>query len=178
MVGFVSSRIAKMRLYLLPFAFCLLVLCLSRANAHAVAVNLDAYTEGSQLVVLMNGVNGEPIGGATISYSLLSNQGQVSSAELKYVADGEYRANLPALSSGEYTLKLRDTTFPQEALEVAGTMQIPLQNPLRLLLPPSKVGQPDVTVLVILAVLPIIVALAALGFVLFMRPKPKPEVVE
>jgi hypothetical protein len=150
----------------------------STAHAHAVAVNLDAFVEQSELVVLMNGVNGEPINGATIHYDLLAATGQVSSAQLKYVADGEYRASLPTIPNGEYTLKLRDTTFPQEALEVASTIQMPLQNPVRLLLPPSKAGQPDVTVLVVLAVLPILVALIALGLVLFMRPKPKPEVVE
>ncbi|MFN3265930.1 MAG: hypothetical protein ACK41E_03725 [Deinococcales bacterium] len=145
--------------------------------AHAVAVNLDAFTEQSELVVLMNGVNGEPINQATIAYSLLSGSGEVSSAGLRYVADGEYRAKLPSVPKGEYTLKLRDTTFPQEMLEVASTVQIPLQNPVRMILPPSKVGQPDVTVLAILAALPILVALVALVLVLFSRPKPKPEVL-
>jgi hypothetical protein len=160
--------------------FCLagLAFLLPRAQAHAVAVNLDAYTEGSQLVVLMNGANGQPIDNATITYSLLASTGEVSSAQLKYVADGEYRTILPPIAQGHYTLKLKDTTFPQEALEVAGTLQIPMQAPLRLLLPPSTSGQPDISVLVILAVLPIVVALVALGLVLFVRPKPKPEVLE
>lgn len=150
----------------------------SSAFAHAVAVNLNAYTEQSMLVVLMNGINGEPINQATISYSLLSSSGEVSSAGLKYVADGEYRALLPKIPDGQYTLKLRDTTFPQEALEVASTVQMPLENPVQMLLPPSQAGQPEITVLVILAVLPILVALGALVLVLFLRPKPKPEVLE
>jgi hypothetical protein len=175
MSGLVSSRNAQWLCFAL---FTFLSSLFSTAHAHAVAVNLDAFFEQSELVVLMNGTNGEPINQATIGYSLLSNQGEVSSAQLKYVADGEYRATLPDIAKGQYTLKLRDTTFPQEALEVASTIQIPLQNPVRLLLPPSKAGQPDVTVLVVLAVLPIVVALIALGLVLFLRPKPKPEVVE
>jgi hypothetical protein len=167
-------------LNLKAFVFCLwaFACCISTAHAHAIAVNLDAFTEQSELVVLMNGVNGEPINQATIAYSLLSNQGEVSSDQLKYVADGEYRATLPEIPNGQYTLKLRDTTFPQEALEVASTIQMPLQNAVRLLLPPSKAGQPDVTVLVVLAVLPIVVALIALGLVLFLRPKPKAEVLK
>jgi hypothetical protein len=180
MSGLVSSLNAlpsALRIVLLSLVPCLFSL-FSLAHAHAVAVNLDAFTEQSELVVLMNGINGEPINQATISYSLLSNQGEVSNAQLKYVADGEYRATLPSIASGEYTLKLRDTTFPQEALEVASTIQMPLQNPVRLLLPPSKAGQPDVTVLIVLAVLPILVALVALALVLFLRPKPKPEVLE
>jgi hypothetical protein len=174
MSGLVSSRIAQW-LCVALFSFFMLF---STANAHAIAVNLDAFVEQSELVVLMNGADGQPINQATIAYSLLSQQGEVSSAQLKYVADGEYRAKLPNIPSGQYTLKLRDTTFPQEALEVASTIQIPLQNPVRLLLPPSKTGQPDVTVLIVLAVLPIVVALISLVLVLFLRPKPKPEVVE
>jgi hypothetical protein len=172
MFGIVSSRWVVFGLA------CLALLLPRAAHAHAVAVNLDAYTEGSQLVVLMNGANGQPINNATIAYSLLATTGEVSSAQLKYVADGEYRANLPKIVQGQYTLKLKDTTYPQEALEIAGRLQIPTQAPLRLLLPPSTTGQSDVTVLVILAVLPIVVALAALGMVLFMRPKLKPEVLK
>jgi hypothetical protein len=175
MFGLVSSRNTPR----LCSVFCSLLFAIcSFAHAHAVAVNLDAFVEQSELVVLMNGADGQPINQASIAYSLLSQKGEVSSAQLKYVADGEYRTTLPTIPNGQYTLKLRDTTFPQEALEVASTIQMPLQNPVRLLLPPSKAGQPDVTILIVLAVLPIVVALGALVLVLFLRPKPKPEVVE
>ena len=159
--------------------FLLIALCAlwfsSRAAAHVVAVNLDAFSEKSELVVLMNGVQGEPINGASLAYSLLSSTGEVSSASLKSVADGEYRAVIPEVVSGAYTLKFRDTTFPQEALEIAATVQFPLQQPVRLVLPPSKTGQPDVTLLIILAALPVVIAFLALAFVLFLRPK-TPEV--
>ena len=156
--------------FLLPFAFCLLPY--SSASAHAVAVNLDVFSEKKDLVVLMNGVQGEPINGASLAYSLLSETGEVSSGVIKPVADGEYRV-VVTVPSGAYTLKLRDTTFPAEALEVAKAVQFPLTQSVRLLLPASKAGQPDLTLLVVLAALPVVIALLALAFVLFVRPKNK-----
>jgi hypothetical protein len=146
--------------------------CFSSALAHAVAVNVDIFTEKKDLVVLMNGVQGEPINGASLAYSLLSEAGEVSSGVIKPVADGEYRVAV-TVPSGAYTLKLRDTTFPAEALEVAKSVQFPLAQPIRLLLPASKAGQPDQTLLLALATLPVVIALLALGFVLFLRPKNK-----
>jgi hypothetical protein len=155
---------------LLPFAFYFLLS--SSAFAHAVAVNLDVFSEGKDLVVLMNGVQGEPINGAVLAYSLLSEAGEVSSGVVKPIADGEYRVtvNIP---SGLYTLKLRDTTFPAEALEVAKRVEFPLNQSVRLLLPASTSGQPDLTLLVVLATLPVVIALLALALVLFFRPKNK-----
>ena len=141
-------------------------------SAHVVAVNLDVFSEKKDLVVLMNGVQGEPINGASLAYALLSEVGEVSSGVIKPIADGEYRVAV-TVPSGVYTLKLRDTTFPAEALEVAKTVQFPLTQSVRLLLPASKAGQPDLTVLVVLATLPVVIALLALAFVLFFRPKSK-----
>lgn len=153
-------------------AWCL-IFCSSSALAHAVAVNADAFFENQELVVLMNGIQGEPINGASLAYSLLSESGEVSSGVFKAVADGEYRVAVPNVPTGLHTLKLRDTTFPQEALEVAKAVQLPLATSVRLVLPPSTIGQPDTTLLIILAILPVFVALIALFLVLFVRPKHK-----
>jgi hypothetical protein len=144
--------------------------------AHAVAVNLDVFTENNELVVLMNGVQGQPITGASLAFTVLTDSGEISSGVLKNVADGEYRAVLGKIPDGQQTLKLLDTTFPAEALEVASTVQFPLIQPVRMLLPASKTGQPDLTLLVGLATLPVVVALIALVLVLLMRPKVKEEV--
>jgi hypothetical protein len=174
------SLVPRQSLQKLFFAgFFLFAVCFfSVTYAHAVAVGLNAFVDQSDLVVLMNGVNGEPINDAIINYELLSATGKVSSARLRYLADGEYRAKLPVIPKGKYTLKLRDTTFPQEALESSKVIQMPLKNPVQMFLPPSKVAQPNVTAVVVLAVLPIVVALVALGLVLFFRAKPKLEAVE
>ena len=158
--------------FVLRLCFCLTFFA-SGAWAHAVAVNVDAFFENQELVAIMNGVQGEPINGASLAYSLLSESGEVSSGVFKAVADGEYRVDVPILPSGLHTLKLRDTTFPQEALEVAKAVQLPLATPVRFVLPPSRVGQPDTTLLVVLAILPVLIALIALFLVLFIRPKNK-----
>jgi hypothetical protein len=141
------------------------------ASAHAVAVNLDAFVENRELVVLANGPQGEPINGAVMQYELLSTSGQVSSERLRAVADGEYRAFMPMVQSGEYTLRIADTTFPQEALQVAANVQMPLVNPVRMLLPPSSAGQPNSTLLIVLAAIPVVIALLAVGIILITRPK-------
>ncbi len=156
----------------------MLLFAASSAFAHAVAVNLDAYTEKQQLVVLMNGTMGQPINGAVLAFSVLSSSGEIAGGALKMVADGEYRAALPIIQAGTYTLKFRDTTFPQEALEIGRSVDFPLQNAVRLLLPASSAGQPAIAVLVGLATLPVIIAMLVLLVVLFVRPKPKPEAIE
>jgi hypothetical protein len=154
--------------------FLLLVLTLmlgSSAAAHAVAVNLDAFVENRELVVLANGPQGEPINGAVMQYTLLSGSGQVSSEQMRAVADGEYRAFMPTVESGSYTLKITDTTFPQEALEIAANVQMPLVNPVRMVLPPSSAGQPNSTLLIVLALVPVVISLLAVLFILITRPK-------
>jgi hypothetical protein len=154
------------------FLLLLLTMALdSRADAHAVAVNIDAFVENRELVVLANGPQGEPINGAVMQYTLLSGSGQVSSEQMRSVADGEYRAFMPTVEKGSYTLKITDTTFPQEALEVAANVTMPLVNPVRMLLPASSAGQPNSTLLIVLAVIPVVIALLAVGIILITRPK-------
>ncbi len=143
----------------------------SNAAAHAVAVNLDVFIENRELVVLANGPQGEPINGAVMQYTLLSASGQVSSEQMRAVADGEYRAFMPTVEAGDYTLKIADTTFPQEALQIATSLQMPLINPVRMVLPPSSAGQPNSTLLIVLAVIPVAIALLAVGIILITRPK-------
>jgi hypothetical protein len=168
-----------MNLFLRGIVFLLLCFCCtSSVLAHAVAVNLDVFMEKNDLVVLMNGVQGEPINGASLAFSVLSGSGEIAGGVLKPVADGEYRALVPNVLSDLYTLKLRDTTFPAETLEVARTVQFPLLQTVRLLLPASKIGQPNLNLLVVLATLPVVLALIALALVLLFRPKKKEEEVE
>jgi hypothetical protein len=153
----------------------LLALLFNRADAHAVAVDMDALIEGQQLVVLMNGPGGQPINGAKLEYVLFNGAGQTYRAALPQVADGEYRSATPPASVGQYTLVLRDTTFPGEALEAQQTVRYPLVKPVRLVLPPSKAGAPSVPILIVLTLAPIGLSLLVLLFILFSRPKIKPS---
>jgi hypothetical protein len=152
----------------------LVLLCSSRAAAHAVAVDMNAFVEGTQLVVLMNGPGGEPINGAKLEYILENASGYRSNAPLPQVADGEYRASAPKTSSGAYTLTLRDTTFPGEALEAKQQVTYPITTPVRLLLPASTAGAPSLPLIVILTLAPIVLSLLVVAFILISRPKPKP----
>jgi hypothetical protein len=152
----------------------LLALFSNRAAAHAVAVDMDALIEGQQLVVLMNGPGGQPINGAKLEFVLFNQAGQTYRAPLSQVADGEYRSATPKAGAGSYTLVLRDTTFPGEALEAQQAVQYPLAKPVRLLLPPSKAGAPSVPILIVLTLAPIGLSLLVLLFILFSRPKIKP----
>jgi hypothetical protein len=161
----------------MPMRFLLTLLLLftsSRAAAHAVAVDMNAFIEGAQLVVLMNGPQGEPINGAKLEYILENTSSTRLNAPLPQVADGEYRAPAPKTSSGAYTLILRDTTFPGEALEAKQQINYPLTDPIRLLLPPSTAGAPSVPLIVILTLAPIVLSLLVVAFILLSRPKPQP----
>jgi hypothetical protein len=146
----------------------------NRASAHAVAVDMDALIEGQQLVVLMNGPGGQPINGAKLEYVLFNQAGQTYRAALPQVADGEYRSATPKANAGQYTLVLRDTTFPGEALEAQQVVRYPLPKPVRLVLPPSTAGAPSVPILVVLTLAPIGLSVLVLVFILFSRPKIKP----
>jgi hypothetical protein len=153
--------------------FCTALLCGGTASAHSVAVNLNAFLEGKQFVVLMGGSAGEPIDNAKLEFILFNQAGRAFRGVMPQAASGEYRAPAPQAPAGAYTLVLRDTTFPGEALEAKQEVRYPLVNPVQLLLPPSKAGAPTVPVLLILTLAPIALSLLVLGFILFARPKPR-----
>ncbi len=158
--------------------FFIALLCGGLALAHSVSVNLNAFLEGKQFVVLMSGSAGEPIDKAKLEFILFNQAGQTFRGVMPQAASGEYRALAPQAPAGAYTLVLRDTTFPGEALEAKQEVRYPFLNPVQLLLPPSKAGAPTVPVLVILTLAPIGLSLLVLGFILFARPKPKTAILE
>ena len=145
----------------------------ARAGAHSVAVDMDVFFKDSRLVVLMGGPDGQPINNAKLEYVLFNESGQSYRSALPQVADGEYGADAPEAPAGVYTLLLRDTTFQGESLEAQAVIAYPPSKPLRLVLPPSKAGAPDATVLIALTVAPVALSLLVLVFILVSRPKPK-----
>ena len=155
----------------------LLLVCMAwlgaRGSAHSVAVDMDVFLKAGQLVVLMGGPGGGPINNAKLEYVLFNESGQTYRAVLPQVADGEYGAAAPKAAAGVYTLVLRDTTFPGEALEAQAVIAFPPSKPLRLALPPSKTSAPDTTLLIALTVVPVLLSLLVLVFILVSRPKPK-----
>ena len=155
----------------------LLLVCMAwldtRATAHSVAVDMDVFFKAGQLLVLMGGPGGQPINGAQLEYVLFNEGGQTYRSQLLQVADGEYGASAPKAAAGVYTLVLRDTTYPSEALEAQAVIAFPPSKPLRLSLPPSQVGAPDTTLLIALTVVPVALSLFVLVFILVSRPKPK-----
>ena len=138
-----------------------------------VVVWLLALLERDQLVVLMGGPDGGPINEAKLAFVLFNEAGQSYRAEFTQVASGEYRTAAPRAAQGVYTLLLRDTTFPGEALEAKAVILYPLSKPLSLRLPASRAAGPDVPVLIALTVAPVALSLAVLIFILVSRPKPK-----
>ncbi len=144
----------------------------STASAHLTAVNLDVLQQAGRLTLLAGSVEGYPINGARMAYVLVNEQGATFRGSLKETADGEYTAALPKAAPGAWTLIVRDTTFPGEALEAKGDITWPITTPAKLILPPSKAGAPGTPLLLGLLAFPILVALGVLAWVLIRRPKP------
>jgi hypothetical protein len=145
----------------------------SRAAAHAVAVDMDTFIEDGALVVLMGDPNGLPINNAKLEFVLYNEQGSSFNAVIPQTAQGEYRVRAPDAPAGAYTLVLRDSTFPGEALEARADVRYPLAKPVRLRLPPSPAGAPSVSLLVVLTLAPVGLSLLVLAFILIARPKVK-----
>lgn len=145
---------------------------MSTASAHLTTVNLDVLEQSGRLALLAGSVEGYPINGARMEYLLINQQGATFRGPLTETADGEYTAPLPKAPAGEWTLIVRDTTFPREALEAKATVNWPLKSSVRLILPPSTAGAPTTPLLLALLAFPILVTLAVLAWVLIRRPKP------
>ena len=145
---------------------------MSTASAHLTSVNLDVLEQSGKLALLAGSVEGYPINGARMAYVLMNQKGDAFQGPLMETADGEYTAPLPKAPAGEWTLIVRDSTFPRESLEAKATVNWPLKASVRLILPPSSAGAPTTPLLLALLAFPILVALAVLAWVLIRRPKP------
>ena len=145
---------------------------MSTASAHLTTVNLDVLQQSGKLALLAGSVEGYPINGARMAYILTTEQGATFRGPLTETADGEYTAPLPKAPAGQWTLIVRDTTFPRESLEAKATVKWPLKSSVRLILPPSTAGAPTTPLLLALLAFPIVVALLVLAWVLIRRPKP------
>lgn len=160
------------RAILTVIAFAVMSTVMSTASAHLTTVNLDVLQQSGRLALLAGSVEGYPINGARMAYVLMNQQGASFQGPLTETADGEYTAPWPKAPAGEWTLIVRDTTFPREALEARATVTWPLKSSVRLILPPSTAGAPTTPLLLALLAFPVVAALLVLAWVLIRRPKP------
>ena len=155
-------------------ALSLLLALAPAALAHGVAVNLSILVQNRNLVVLASSIDGYPIQGATMEYMLIAEDGTTYRSPLRERAESEYAAPQPAAKPGEYTLLIRDSTFPRETLEIKKTVTWPLASSVQMVLPPNTPAGPNIGVLFALIGLPVVLAFAVLLWAISRR-KPTPE---
>jgi hypothetical protein len=149
----------------------ILLFGLSSAFAHNVAVDITVNVRDARLEAQLQGPAGEPISRAVLDYALISQGGQIRSGRLEESSmDGIYRAALGQVEAGRYTLRLTDTTFPNETLTAQTELVFPLTAPALLQIPASSAG-PDATLVIVLALAPVALSLIAVVVVLALRPK-------
>jgi hypothetical protein len=154
----------------------LLALLTSSALGHAVEVNLKATLNAKTFTLRASSPDGYPINQAKIEAMLVKADGTTIRMPMKeFGSQGDYGSPAPSAKPGPYTLLVRDTTFPAEALEVQKPVVWPLEESVSFVLPPSSKGSIGWPLLVVLAGAPVVLALAFLAFVMIRRPK-NPEV--
>jgi hypothetical protein len=152
----------------------------SSALGHAVEVNLKASLRtdsgGKTFTLRASSPDGYPINQAKIEVMLVKADGTTIRMPMtEFGTQGDYGSPAPNAKPGPYTLLVRDTTFPSEALEVQKPVVWPLEESVSFVLPPSSKGSIGWPLLVVLAGAPVVLALAFLAFIMIRRPK-NPEV--
>ena len=158
----------------------LLALLTSSALGHAVEVNLKVTlrtdSTGKTFTLRASSPDGYPINQAKIEAMLIKADGTTIRMPLKeFGTEGDYGSPAPSAKPGPYTLLVRDTTFPSEALEVQKSIAWPLEESVSFVLPPSSKGSIGWPLLFVLAGAPVVLAFAFLAFIMIRRPK-TPEV--
>ena len=160
-----------LRPILLSFA-----LVTSSALGHSVEVNLKASLSAKTFTLRASSPDGYPINQAKIEAMLIKEDGTTIRMPMKeFGSQGDYGSPTPVAKPGPYTLLVRDTTFPAEALEVQKPVIWPLEGSVSFVLPPSSNGSIGWPLLLVLAGAPVALALAFLAFIMIRKPK-NPEV--
>ncbi|NJK45295.1 MAG: carboxypeptidase regulatory-like domain-containing protein [Pleurocapsa sp. SU_196_0] len=142
---------------------------LSAALAHSFPVTLEVTWHARLLTVRASDPDGRPVIGA-FRVQLLGAAGALEETALQAVntssrSSGRYSAVLPRLESGEYTLRIIDATFPNEAVDAATTLNVPSNATLRLTIP-AYVQRQTPLVIWALVLTPVFVVAIALVVVL------------
>jgi hypothetical protein len=154
----------------------LFALLTSSAWGHAVEVNLTASlrtgSTGKTFTLRASSPDGYPINQAKIEAMLIKDDGTAIRMPMKeFGSEGDYGSPAPAAKPGPYTLLVRDTTFPSEALEVQKPVTWPLEEAVSFVLPASTQGSIGWPLLLMLAGAPVVLALAFLAFIMIRNPK-------
>jgi hypothetical protein len=153
-----------------------LALVTSSVLGHAVEVNLKATLSAKTFTLRASSPDGYPINQAKIEAMLIQDDGTTIRMPMtEFGTQGDYGSPAPTAKPGAYTLLVRDTTFPSEALEVQKPVVWPLEDSVSFVLPPSSKGSIGWPLLVVLAGAPVVLALAFLAFIMIRKPK-NPEV--
>jgi hypothetical protein len=129
---------------LLPLTFVLFGLLFGSSTfAHSIPVFLTVKTNGEKLEMQMFSREGLPIQSAKVAYILKDEKGRTFKQTFSEEGLGLYSAANPKTKAGPYSFVVRDTTFPEETLEVKAAISWPLTKPLSMMLPASKSGAPN-----------------------------------
>jgi hypothetical protein len=144
----------------------------SSALGHAVEVSLTASLNAKTFTLRASSPDGYPINQAKIEAMLVKDDGTTIRMPMKeFGSEGDYGSPAPNAKPGPYTLLVRDTTFPSEALEVQTPVAWPLEDSVSFVLPASTKGSIGWPMLFVLAGAPVVLALAFLAFIMIRRPK-------
>jgi hypothetical protein len=148
-----------------------LLLIYSSVLAHSSTVNIDIIQQNNSLIALLTNPDGFAIKNAKLEFILLSKSKEIYRTKMPETGEGAYVIPVPDVKPGAYTLVMRDTTFPKEALEVKGILNLPISIVVSLLLPASKSSDSSPSLLIFLIAAPIVVSVLILVLVLLRRPK-------
>ena len=143
----------------------------SQVLAHATAVNADFKRLGNQLNVYAIAAEGYGIPNMQLSITLSRNGTVLLQSTLKESSKAVYTVQIPNIADGQLRLALEDTTPGFIPVKAEQVVQWRDDATFQMVLPPSPTAGPEVTVLILLALLPIAIAFAALGVVVLMRSK-------
>ena len=150
------------------FAFLLLP---SPVLAHATAVTTDFKRLGNQLSATTLASEGYPVPNMQLLVTLSRNGQVLMQKPLVENSQGVYSTQITTIPDGQVRLKLEDNTAGFVPVQTEKVVQWKNGATFQLVLPPSPTAAPEITVIIILAALPIVTALAALAMVMLKRPK-------
>jgi hypothetical protein len=150
----------------------LLLMYLPTAFAHSFPVSIEVSLRGRVLTAITSDPDGQPVIG-TFRVQLLGVSGVLEETTLETIRAGHFTATLPALPPGQYTLRITDVTYPNETVDAATSLNVPLNASLHLTIPAYTQRQPPLLIWALILT-PVVVVFIALVVVL-LSPRPRTD---